>query len=252
MPPAGRPVQPAEVQPEPTEPAEPIEPVEPANTVGPPRPPHTPEADLVRQGERTVDNLKRLFAFVFSLSFAIIGLGAINKLKDVFLAKSLPSLSTWLLDAEMLTVFVITAGVFYHQSAKYLDNRYARAPSATVGPFGFAGDYIRQVLTAVPFYFMAFAFGPDVTHAVGYFWFFGVYLILLASGLILLFPTTFEHATPVAPLHIYWFLMNSAILLIILALFQGFVWTGYVCPTSPMKWKCTGFPLYIWSFRAVE
>jgi hypothetical protein len=27
------------------------------------------EADLIRQGERTIDNLKRLFAVVFALSF---------------------------------------------------------------------------------------------------------------------------------------------------------------------------------------
>jgi hypothetical protein len=36
------------------------------------------EADLIRQGERTIDNLKRLFAVVFALSFGVVATGAIE------------------------------------------------------------------------------------------------------------------------------------------------------------------------------
>jgi hypothetical protein len=63
----------------------------------------------------------------------------------------------------MLVVFVITAGVFYHQSAKFLDIRYAKKPLSIAQPFGFAFDYLMLVLTVAPFYLMASAFHPDVT-----------------------------------------------------------------------------------------
>ena len=63
----------------------------------------------------------------------------------------------------MLVVFVITAGVFYHQSAKFLDIRYAKKPLSIAQPFGSAFDYLMLVLTVAPFYLMASAFHPDVT-----------------------------------------------------------------------------------------
>ena len=88
---------------------------------------------------------------------------------------------------EMLTVFVITAGVFFHQATKFLDNRYARNPLTVAHPFGFPWDYLTQVITMVPFFFIAQAFRPSVTHDLGYTWFFGFYVLLLGSGLILLF-----------------------------------------------------------------
>lgn len=210
-------------------------------------PPTPVQADLIRQGERSVDNLKRLFAFVFSLSFAFIGVGAIEKLKPVLIGQKLPpNLSVWFLNAEMLTIFIITAGVFFHQSAKYLDNRYARHPLTSARPYGFALDYITQVFTAAPFYFMAFAYNPLVTNAVGYIWFFGFYIVLLASGLILLFLAMLRHGAPVAFLHTYWFLMNSAMLVIILALFQGFVWFVSPCPTSPTRGSSV--PVFLFLF----
>jgi len=205
-------------------------------------PPTQAQADLVRQGERTVDNLKRLFAFIFSLSFALIGGGAIDKIKLVLIGQEpSPAFDVWLLNAEMLTIFVITAGVFFHQSAKYLDNRYARHPLTPADPFGFARDYLTQALTVAPFFFMAFAFSPFITHNVGYIWFFGFYLVLFIIGLFLLFLAIFRHDAPIIYLHIYWFLMNSAMLLIILVVFQVFVWAGAVCPTSPSNGNAPAF-----------
>jgi hypothetical protein len=122
------------------------------------------ERDLIRQGERTVDNLKRLFAFVFSMSFTLIGVGAYMKLGPVLTGtKHSPPFSIWFLNGEMLLVFTITAGVFFHQSAKFLDIRYARHPLAIARPMRFAFDYFRQVTTVAPFFFMAYAFHPDIT-----------------------------------------------------------------------------------------
>lgn len=94
--------------------------------------------DLVRQGERTVDNLKRLFAVVFALSFAIVVHGILARLNHVVLppGASIP-LWRWLLNIEMVAVFMVTAAVFYHQSLKFLDIRYAKEPLSEAHPIGF-------------------------------------------------------------------------------------------------------------------
>ena len=52
-------------------------------------------------------------------------------------------------------MFLMTAAVFYHQSVKFLDIRYASLPLAQAHPCGFAIDYIQLVLTAAPFFLMA-------------------------------------------------------------------------------------------------
>ncbi|QQN65277.1 hypothetical protein JIR23_05625 [Bradyrhizobium diazoefficiens] len=87
-----------------------------------------------------MDNLKRLFAVVFALSFGIAGNGAYAKLKPVLVSgKSSPGW-LWALNIETMTVFLITAAVFYHQSVKFLDIRYAKAPHSEAHPWGFAAD----------------------------------------------------------------------------------------------------------------
>lgn len=91
-------------------------------------------ADLVRQGERTMDNLTRLFAVVFALSFGIACNGAYAKLKPALLSGNSPPGWLWVLNIEMMTVFLVTAAVFYHQSVKFLDIRYAKAPHSEAHP----------------------------------------------------------------------------------------------------------------------
>lgn len=208
------------------------------------------ERDLIRQGERTVDNLKRLFAFVFSLSFAAVAAGASAKLQPVLTGtRHSPPLSVWFLNGEMLLVFVVTAGVFFHQSAKFLDNRYARHPLSKAHPFGFAWDYFIQVATVAPFFFMAFAFAPSVTREVGYLGFFGFYVVLLSSGLVLLLLAALRHSNWVRNriaetiavqeleredvIRTYWIFMNSSVLFVILLVFQIFRRSGILCPSSP-------------------
>ena len=146
------------------------------------------EPDLLRQRERTVDNLKPLFAFIFAISFTVLGTGAFQKLTPLLtIAHTVsPSLAAWIINVEMLGLFVVTAGVFFHQGAKFLDHRYARQPLSQVHPLGFAWDYLTLVVTMVPFFFMAQSYGPSITHYVGYTWFFASYVGLLGSGLVLL------------------------------------------------------------------
>lgn len=208
------------------------------------------ETDLIRQGERTIDNLKRLFAVVFALSFGVVATGAIDKLRPLLAAKAVaaPPLWLWLLSLEMIGVFVVTAGVFYHQSAKFLDIRYAKHPLSEAHPMGFATDYLILVLTVAPFYFMAHALSAGVTHAVGYFWFVMFYVGLLGLGLVLLLVAELRHSdffriktfqeTIAADelrrertLRTYWLLMNSLILFVVLALFWSFTFLTK-CPPA--------------------
>lgn len=233
-----------------------------------PQPPDTPPedptkltADLVRQGERTMDNLKRLFAVVFALSFGIAGNGAYAKLKPVLLSGSQPPGWLWALNIEMMAVFLVTAAVFYHQSVKFLDIRYAKAPHSEAHPWGFAWDYIQLVLTAAPFFLMANSLASDVTHAVGYIWYFSSYVVLLGFGLVLLVISEIRHSPlirhgiwgeKIAPeeiaregqLRAYWMVMNSTILLLLLV---GFWYSssGGSCPAHPRDmsgaWFLYGF-----------
>jgi protein-S-isoprenylcysteine O-methyltransferase Ste14 len=215
----------------------------------PSNPPSELEKELVRQGERTVDNLKRLFAFMFAISFAVLANSAIEKFRPLLTNPDSVTYTwkVWLLNAELFSVFVVTAGVFYHQAVKFLDNRYARHPIAEVHPLGFAMDYLTLTITMVPFFFMAHSLNPSVTHAVGYTWYFGFYILLLSAGLILLINSQIRHSEYVrthmfkekladseiareGTLRIYWFLMNSFFLLVILLLFwlsvqRGIAWT---------------------------
>jgi hypothetical protein len=207
------------------------------------------ENDLIRQGERTIDNLKRLFAVVFALSFGVVATGAIEKLRPLLTAPNVaaPPWWLWLLNLEMIGVFVVTAGVFYHQSAKFLDIRYAKHPLSQAHPMGFAADYIILVLTVAPFYFLAHALSASVTHVVGYFWFVVFYIGLLGLGLALLLVAEIRHSDffrvrtfqeTIAPdevrrehtLRTYWLLMNSLILLVVLALFWIF---SFFTPCPP-------------------
>jgi hypothetical protein len=65
---------------------------------------------LIRQGERTIDNLKRLFAVVFAISFAVVSSAVIEKLRPLLSVPSAvaPPLWLWVLNAEMIAVLVVT------------------------------------------------------------------------------------------------------------------------------------------------
>jgi hypothetical protein len=92
-----------------------------------------------------------------------------------------------------MTVFLVTAAVFYHQSVKFLDICYAKAPHSEAHPWGFAADYIQLVLTAAPFFLMANSLASDVTNKVGYVWYFSSYVVLLGFGLVLLVEVRHSH-----------------------------------------------------------
>jgi uncharacterized membrane protein len=147
------------------------------------------QKDIIRQRERTIDNLKRLFAMIFSISFGVLAQSVIGKLEPILTGDELaiPPLHTWILNGEMIAVFAITGGVFYHQSTKFLDIRYAKQPLSEAHPLGFAFDYAALAFTVAPFFLMAHFLDQKFTHSIGFIWFFFAYLLLIAQGLVLLF-----------------------------------------------------------------
>ncbi|MCK1539821.1 MULTISPECIES: hypothetical protein [unclassified Bradyrhizobium] len=164
----------------------------------------------------------------------------------------------------MAAVFLVTAAVFYHQSVKFLDIRYARQPLSAAHPWGFAADYLQLVLTAAPFFLMANSLGSEVTHAVGYLWFFPSYMSLLSFGLVLLVVSEIRHSKTVrerllkeqiAPeevrreglLRAYWMVMNGAILLILLTSFW-IASRGGTCPARPSS---GALPWFLYCFGGV-
>jgi hypothetical protein len=217
----------------------------------PARPAPTEEdRDLIRQGERTVDNLKRLFAVVFAISFGVLGQNVIERLRPIFsdAHATVPPLAIWMIYGGMIGVFCITAGVFYHQSVKFLDVRYAKAPLTEAHPFGFAFDYAILVLTAAPFFLMAHSLNRLVTARVGFTLFFVSYMILIGSGLSLLILGDIRHLSVVRRVLLretfpdeelerqwiisrYWLVMNSFFFLLLMCLFAASTdWEP--CPTA--------------------
>ena len=199
--------------------------------------------DLVRQSERTIDNLKRILAFVFSLSFGLAASRIFERLAPALTDPTLPfpAWSEVLIHFEMAGVFVVTAALFFHQGAKFLDIRYAKEPIATPTPGGFAFDFGVQMLTMVPFYAMAFSLGREMVDSSGYYWLFISYVALISLGLALLILKSmpiYNQSVPELELkresttRIYWFVMNSFFLMILVITFVASNLVTDSCPTG--------------------
>lgn len=200
---------------------------------------------ITRQRERTIDNVKRLFAIVFSLSFAAAAASFFESLQYYRFDDNFLPLEAWNLvtNVEMHVLFVITAGVFYYHGTKFLDNRYAVADSRSATPLGFAYDFGTLVLQMVPFVFMAQSLSPKVTNIYGFTWFFASYVFAFMLGLVLLiigkFRDIFGRDTPdkerqdTEVVRHYWMCMNGTIIGLI---GLGFLFSAkylYTCPTNP-------------------
>jgi hypothetical protein len=203
--------------------------------------------DYTRQRERTIDNLKRLFALVFSLSFAAAGVNFFGRIKPYLVGEQKfydLTFAAIAMNIEIFLVFAVTAGVFYHHGCKFLDRRYALAESPHAEPLGFAMDFLTLVAQVIPFVFMANALSSDIYSVYGFTWFFFSYCAAFFGGLLLLYTgelrshsdkgslvgRTSNHGRMVRH---YWILMNSAILLAIGILFMIWVKLGAACPLNP-------------------
>ena len=194
-------------------------------------------ADQLRQAERTVDNLKRLYAVLFAVSFTVLANVTFQKIANF--ARTLTI--NWedvFLQGELTTAFVITAGLFYYQGDRFLDVSYARAPIADIKPAHFGIDYLVNVFTMAPFFLMANALSGRFIADVGFTWFFIAYLTLISFGLFLLlvrdvlslFVGTVDGLPAVQAIKVFWMLMNGVLLLAVLLLFGAFQHAGYACP----------------------
>lgn len=125
-------------------------------------------------------------------------------------------------------------------------------------------DYGTLVLTAAPFFFMAQALSPSVTHQVGYFFFFGAYVVLFTLGLCLLGVQNVRHSRVLrkhvfkeelppeelvreAKLRQFWLLMNSVVLLVLLFVFS-IATQSSPCPVAPKAGDPTWF---LYAFGAI-
>ena len=149
---------------------------------------------ILRHRERTVDNVKRLYAFILSLSFT-------NTLREIFDTAhgalkdptKLPGLGGMLgLDFALFGVFLFTAAIYYFHSDKFLDIRYALPiPGAPVNdpekevvvidwrPGQFGWDYLTLLMTLIPFAVMSFTLDPELVERFGFMPFYATYVVLV-------------------------------------------------------------------------
>lgn len=176
----------------------------------------------VRQQERTVDNLNRLFAMLFSIVFS---LAAASFLDRVVRHLKLPykPIGSEILLFTLLSVIILgtTAAIFFHHASRGLDLRYGANADIEPHPLAFIFDYLVIVLTMVPFALMGKALDKNVTDASGFVWFFITHEILILVGLILLiigqirmqlFPSGSinpQFIKIAIGVDRYWFVMNS-------------------------------------------
>lgn len=197
------------------------------------------ERDRIRQSERTIDNLKRLYAVLFSLSFGIVALESFKKISP-FADSAAYAFWPLVLHVEITVSFIFTAGLFYYQGDRYLDIVYAKHPLAPAKASHFGADYFVNVFTMIPFYLMAHALGKDYTDAVGFTWYFLAYVYLISQGLaLLLIREVIELRTKpsiperISALKAFWFLMNSFMLCLAVFAFCAWGWlSSNVCPTN--------------------
>lgn len=206
--------------------------------------------ERIRQSERTVDNLKRLYAVLFAISFGVVAASTYEKIQD-FEKLSEISIETLFLHAEITIAFIVTAGLFYYQGDRFLDVVYAKEPLAPVGPFQFGIDYLVNVFTMVPFFLMAHALAGKFTSTVGFTWFFVAYVLLIGFGLaLLIFRDVFSliqkpaaELPAISALKVFWLSMNSLLLLCLVAIYVIFISLGDTCPANYHDKSVFGFPL---------
>jgi hypothetical protein len=176
----------------------------------------------VRQQERTVDNLNRLFAMLFSIVFSIAAASLLDRVVRHLRLPYKP-VDLQILSFTLLSIIILgtTAAIFFHQASRGLDLRYGANAEIEPHSLAFIFDYLVIVLTMVPFAFMGKALDKNMTDASGFVWFFISHEVLILVGLVLLIIGQFRiqlfHPRSINPsfrktaigVERYWFFMNS-------------------------------------------
>lgn len=206
-------------------------------------------ADTVRQRERTVDNVKRLYAFFLSLSFSNVFRELVERydqpLKtyaDTILQHPVAALQLALPPLLVFAIFFITSSIFYFQADRLFDVRFALAEEdasthekfmAEWKPYPFFVEYISLILQMIPFALMSFAFTKKfpMPGVVTEFYFSYALLFIIPSAVTLckrvgkFFRN--EETIP-TPITVHWLWINSLSLLAI-----GLGFTGYLGSWNP-------------------
>jgi len=149
---------------------------------------------VFRQRERTIDNIKRIYAVVYSVSFAYI-LREILDYAEHWLNSSVSKgfASGLQLRLLLLLVFTSTVSVFAYQADKFLDLRYSFRPPGSPPTHmprwhrsDFAIDAGSLILTLIPFVLMSYAFKSDLIDRYGVIPFVVSYLLQLGFAVVLL------------------------------------------------------------------
>jgi hypothetical protein len=156
---------------------------------------------LLRQRERTVDNVKRLYAFVLSLSFANFLREIVDTASGTLANPASHGAAfgmTMSLDVALLAVFLFTAIVYYFHADKFLDIRYAMPAPGVAKPGAdnvvvvkwearqFGWDCLTLILTVIPFAIMSYTLDKGLVGRFGIIPFYAAYIVLLQYSVVLI------------------------------------------------------------------
>lgn len=210
------------------------------------------EDEFRRQSDRSVDNLRSLYAVLFALSLGLALTGAYDKVHAALVAQAAFNPVSLALHGLVTLSFLATLSLFHYQTDRYLDVAYRREGLAEIRPPVFLLDLVRGLLAMAPIYLMAQSLGAVPFRQVGFTWF------VLASALFLLSNTLFlswsaaprrrgaegapdQEASRIDALRVFWLLLNSACMVLLFVVYRVFRSAGEVCPARGEAGLQVGF-----------
>ncbi|MCA6242910.1 MAG: hypothetical protein IM666_03930 [Phenylobacterium sp.] len=209
------------------------------------------DEEFRRQSDRTVDNLRSLYAILFALSLGLALTGTYDKVHAALIGQSFDAVS--LAHHGLVTLsFLVTLSLFHYQTDRYMDVTYRGAGLLVVRPPIFLLDLVRGLLSMAPIYLMAQSLGAAPFQQVGFTWY------VLAASLFLLSNTLFLSwagvrgkppsdgapdavAGRIEALRVFWLLLNSACMVLLFAVYRLFRSAGEVCPARGEEGLQVGF-----------
>lgn len=101
------------------------------------------DEDFRRQSDRSVDNLRSLYAVLFGLSFGLTLTGTYDKVHGALIVQCFDGVSLALHGLETLS-FVVTLSLFHYQIDRYMDVVDLRTGLREVRPPIFLLDLVRK------------------------------------------------------------------------------------------------------------
>lgn len=211
------------------------------------------EAEVRRLTDRTVDNLRSLYSVLFGLSFGLALTGTYDKVHKALVSQTFDPLGFWM-HALVSLSFLVTLGLFYYQTDRYLDVVYRRDGLPGVRPLVFLLDLVRGLVSMVPIYLMAQSLGAEPYRQVGFTWYvLAGSLFLLSNSLFLSWTSLRRPGSASGPdgedagedridaLRVFWLLLNSASMVLLFLVYRIFRSAGEVCPARGEEGLQVGF-----------